>query len=68
MKSLEIMTNMKKQFSTKGTAEETGTGLGLGLCKDYVNKNGGRIWVESQLGEGTTFHYTIPRQQPPNEE
>jgi Signal transduction histidine kinase len=48
-------------FSTKGTDEETGTGLGLRLCKDFLEKNGGKIAVESQPGKGSTFSFTLPR-------
>jgi PAS domain S-box-containing protein len=46
--------------TTKGTADETGTGLGLILCKELVEKNGGTIWVESEEGSGTTFTFTLP--------
>jgi two-component system CheB/CheR fusion protein len=46
--------------STRGTQNEKGTGLGLILCKDFIDKNGGRIWVESTPGIGTSFSFTIP--------
>lgn len=46
--------------STLGTNQEKGTGLGLSLCKEFVNKNGGRISVESGPGEGTVFRFTLP--------
>lgn len=45
---------------TRGTQNEKGTGLGLILCKDFVDKNIGRIWVESTPGIGTSFSFTIP--------
>ncbi len=43
-----------------GTASEKGSGLGLVLCKDFVERNNGRIWVESVAGEGTTFYFSVP--------
>lgn len=46
--------------TTPGTAKEKGTGLGLILCKDFIEKNKGEIWVESQQGEGSTFYFTVP--------
>jgi len=47
-------------YSTNGTRNEAGTGLGLMLCKEFIEKNGGKIWVESDFGQGTTFHFTLP--------
>lgn len=47
-------------FTTRGTTDEQGTGLGLLLCKDFIEKNNGRIWVESIPGRGSTFYFTLP--------
>jgi PAS domain S-box-containing protein len=47
--------------STLGSAEEKGTTLGLLLCKEFVDKHGGKIWVESVRGKGTEFKFTLPK-------
>lgn len=48
-------------YTTQGTNHETGTGLGLKLCKEFLHKNGGDISVQSEPGKGTVFSFTLPR-------
>lgn len=48
-------------FSTPGTHQERGTGIGLILTKELVQINKGTIWVESEYGAGSTFYFEIPR-------
>jgi signal transduction histidine kinase len=43
-----------------GTNDEKGTGLGLFLCKEMVERNGGKIWATSEPDKGTTFYFTVP--------
>ncbi len=43
-----------------GNSQEKGTGLGLILCKEFIEINGGEIWVESKIGEGSTFYFSLP--------
>ena len=57
---LEKLFSFTPNKSTKGTADEIGTGLGLLLCKEFVDKHGGKIWAESIVGKGTTVSFTIP--------
>lgn len=52
---------IESHFSTFGTNNEEGSGLGLLLCADFAHKNGGRLWFTSEAGVGTTFNFSIPK-------
>ena len=58
--NLDKLFYLEEKISTIGTANEVGTGLGLILCKEFVEKNGGRIMVTSTQGEGSCFSFTVP--------
>jgi signal transduction histidine kinase len=58
--NIEKLFRIDTHYSTKGTDKEKGTGLGLILCKEFIQKNGGRIWVESVKGQGSRFIFTVP--------
>ena len=51
--------DISQVYTTRGTEEEGGTGLGLLICKELVEKHNGKIWVESEYGRGTTFYFTL---------
>ncbi len=57
----EKLFRIDTSYSTPGTANEKGTGLGLILCKEMVAKHKGEIWVESEVGVGTTFYFKLNR-------
>lgn len=57
----EFLFTKTSSYTSRGTANEKGTGLGLILCKEFVEKNGGKIWFESKVGEGSTFYFTMPK-------
>ncbi|MBI9072542.1 MAG: PAS domain S-box protein [Melioribacteraceae bacterium] len=59
-KDIDKLFKVDTKFTTKGTSGESGSGLGLSLCYDIVKKHGGKIWVESEKGNGTQFKFTIP--------
>jgi PAS domain S-box-containing protein len=59
--NIENLFRLDVQTSTNGTAKETGTGLGLMLCRDMVNMHNGKIQVESEEGKGSTFRISLPK-------
>ncbi|MFO7817146.1 MAG: PocR ligand-binding domain-containing protein [Desulfovibrionales bacterium] len=59
--SLAKLFSQDQKFSSRGTEGEKGTGLGLLLCKEFIEMHGGEIWVDSKPGQGTAFYFTLPR-------
>ena len=57
---LNKLFSIEENYSTYGTNNEKGTGLGLILCNELIKKNGGEIWVKSQKGSGTKFYFRLP--------
>ena len=53
-----------KSYTTEGTANEKGTGIGLLLCREFIRKNGGTLNFESEKGKGSTFYFTLPTGEP----
>ena len=58
---IQKLFRIEDSFSTKGTNNEKGTGLGLILCQEFIEKNGGKIKVESEIGKGSEFIISLPK-------
>jgi signal transduction histidine kinase len=58
--NLDKLFDISQVLTTKGTLAETGTGLGLLLCREFVENHGGTIWAESVPGEGSIFRFSLP--------
>ncbi len=60
--NLKNLFRIDVKYKTTGTSGEKGTGLGLILCHEFIQKNNGVIWCESEWGQGTSFFFTVPRE------
>jgi len=58
---IDKLFHIDSKYSTNGTLNEQGTGLGLILCKEFIEKHGGRIWIDSKIEKGCTFKFTLPK-------
>ena len=56
-----LLANKSMNYTTRGTANEKGTGLGLNLCREFLERNNGRIWLKSSEGHGSTFYIAVPK-------
>ena len=62
--NLEKILNNKEYYTTFGTRREKGSGLGLNLCIDFVRRNSGDLFIESDYEQGSTFTFTLPAEKP----
>ena len=60
---LKLLFEESTFYTTEGTNSEKGTGLGLMLCQDFITKNGGEFWAVSEHGKGSTFSFTLPKNE-----
>lgn len=58
---IDLLFDFNTQITSEGTAGEKGTGLGLPLCKEFVERNNGKIWIESEPGKGSKFIFTLQK-------
>jgi len=58
--AIPTLFRLDKTFTTLGTEKEKGSGLGLSLCKDFIARHGGNLWLESEVGAGTKLYFTLP--------